>query len=414
MKKLVVAIISFILMLQFNFVSTSHAQMHNCTREWWDIDAFFEMGGKNYSITSSFEYEKETPAANLFLTLFNHDDKTYYDLGSYGDDINSLKYENGVIKYKNSWLKEDYPEYKAYFDRGNIKIYIELEALSPVKKVAEEISSSLPVGLGSYIYTFVGKCRAAGWIYMDGRNETFSGLAYFEHVWGNWSYNSPMRLMNSSIIKDYIKLYRWWKGDMKLNFNPLRVSSDNPFGYDWSWSYFSNGWTMFFGNIPFWINNVPLGIIYLYDGSEYRMLKVTECRYENGEYMNGASFARELNITATGDGTLHLKMEMTQDAHVYMDKLYSHYWKYLTLYECPGNVDGYYEKNGNKTVLNGRGEIEIERQSSIFDYNMLNITLHGKYPLGMQLIIISYLFHLKMEMEFYIAPLSFNFSFSKI
>ncbi|MCD6512410.1 MAG: hypothetical protein J7K61_02245 [Thermoplasmata archaeon] len=414
MKRIIAIIVLFIMLFQFNFATSSSMDKHNCMREWWNIDAFFEMAGKNYSITSSFEYEMETPAANLFLTLFNHDDGSYYDLGSYEDNIDVLEYENGKIKYKNSWLEEKYPIYRAFFDRDNVKIYIELEALSPVKRVAEEMSSSLPVGLGSYIYTFVGKCRANGWIYMNGINETFSGIAYFEHVWGNWSYNSPMHVINASIIKDYFKLYRWWKNDMRLNFNPLLISNDNPFGYDWSWSYFNNGWTMFFGNIPFWINNIPMGIIYLYDGNTYRLLKVTECRYVNGVYMNGAFFARELHIRAEGDGVLNLTMEMTQDAHVYMDKLSSRYWRYLTLYECPGNIDGYYEKNGEIIELKGRGEIEIERQSSLFDYNLINITMMGKYPLGVQLIIISYLFHFKVEAQIYLMPLTFNFSFSKI
>ena len=68
-------------------------------REWWNIDAFFNCG-KNFSITSSFEYERETPAANLFLTIFDHDSNKVYDLGAYEESIDKLIVEKNALKYE--------------------------------------------------------------------------------------------------------------------------------------------------------------------------------------------------------------------------------------------------------------------------------------------------------------------------
>jgi len=369
--KIAVILITILLatpVISDKFWNSNTEKFHNVMREWWDIDAFIH-ADKNYSITSSFEYEKETPASNLFLTIFDLDENKFYDMGSYGDNIPNMKYENGYIKYKNCWIKPSYPNYKAYFEKKNKKIYIEMQAEAPPTEVAEGISNYLPVGLGYYKYTFTSKCITRGWIEIDGERKEFTGIAYYEHVWGNWSYNNPLKEFSFVTLKNYMRLFKWWINDMNFDYKNFTISTDNPFGYDWSWGFFDNGWTIFFGDIPFWIRGIPLGIIYIYNGKNYMEFKVTGCEYLDGSYIDGAFFPRELKITASGNKNLTLFFKMTHKPHIYKDNLSSPYWKELMLYECPGKIHGFYEKN----ELNGIGEIEVERQINIITYMLFKI-----------------------------------------
>lgn len=382
------------------------------TREWWDIDAFIN-AGKNYSITSSFEYEKETPAANLFLTIFDRDKNRYFELGSYNDDIDKLKIKGDYIKYGKCWIKPSYPIYEAYFERKGVKLYIELKAESPLMRVASGITNDLPFGFGYYNYTFTSKCIAKGWIYIDGIKRNFTGIGYYEHVYGNWSYNSPLKNFSFNSLKKYINLFKWWKNGMNLNFKNITISSNNPFGYDWSWGFFDNGWTIFFGNIPSWIENIPMGIIYIYDGKKYMQFKLIKYEYLNGEFFDEEFFPRKIKIFANGNGTLHLIFNMSYKPHIYEDNLSSFYWKKLFLYECPGKIYGWLN-NSKKINLNGSGEIEIERQISIFGYNLLKIFFHFPYPFGIELYFLSYLIKISIEMGLFLLPFYINFSFSKI
>ncbi|HHO56934.1 MAG TPA: hypothetical protein ENJ70_00080, partial [Thermoplasmatales archaeon] len=52
-----------IIIASFSFPYGSKAAdfdgFHDAIREWWNVDAFIK-GDGNYSITASFEYEKET------------------------------------------------------------------------------------------------------------------------------------------------------------------------------------------------------------------------------------------------------------------------------------------------------------------------------------------------------------------
>jgi len=382
------------------------------TREWWNIDAFFN-AGKNYSVTASFEYEKETPAANLFFTIFDHDENKFYDLGAYDERIDKLIVEGNKISYEKCWIKIDGTIYEAYFERDGIQLYLKMKAISPLKKIVGDVSKNIPFGFGYYNYTFTSKCIVNGWIKIDGSRKNLTGIGYYEHVYGNWSYNMPLKFFSKDSIKDYISLYKWWRKGMKIDFKNITIWSNNPFGYDWSWGFFENGYTIFFGNIPFWIKNIPLGVVYMYDGKNYLEYKIIRYEYGEGEYYNGSFFPRELKIYATGNGTLILHFEMTLKPHIYHDKLSSKYWKNLLLYECPGRIYGW--MNGSKNIkLDGKGEIEIERQNSIFDYEMMELMLKYPYPIGFEFYLLSYLLKISIFLQLYLFPFSFNFSFSHI
>ena len=397
MKKLITLLVC-ILFIPLN-ISTKNENddfPHDCVREWWNVDAFIK-ADKNYSITASIEYEKETPAANLFFTIFNHDDKIVYNLSSYEDGIEEIKFGEGLnITYKNSSLSGNYPHYTFHLENKGIAVRIYLEAISPKKIVSDGL---LPIGSGYCFYLFIPKCRAWGWIDFYGSIKDFEGIAYFEHVWGNWSYNKPMANFSYETIKNYLRIFKWW-GKNDFSFSYFGVSSDNPFGYDWSWGWLYDGRAIFFGKIPFWISGLDFGILYIYDGkfNEFKNLKVD---YLDGIYFEGAFIPTKIKIF--GDN-ISLILEMDNISHIYLDNLSSSYWKKLILYESPGKI---YDSNGEI----GRCEIEIERQVSIFEYFMLKIYLSNS---SINFLLASYLLNFIFGLNIGINPLSFSFYFSKI
>ena len=416
MKNLLVLFILLIIFPVNAYQQHSHKWLdeydgyHNCIREWWNIDAFIQ-AEKNYSITASFEYEKETPAANLFFTVFDWDEKKAYDCGSYGDGISTIhcsgKYEAN-ISYGKSWLRGAYPRYKVHFENKGIIVDMEIHAEARAVFVAEGEGGILPMGLGYYRYMFIPKCRATGWIFIDGKLQEFTGVAYYEHVWGNWSYHTPLK---GCTIKPYISLAKWWWENKNISFHSISFSSNNPFGYDWAWMSFDNGWSMFYGVIPFWVEEIPFGIAYLYDGE-----KVVEMGGINYEYLDGIIYGdvyipTKIKVDMEGEGKLSLVMEMDNEAHVYEDKLRSIYWKKLILYECPGKISGYYEKDGQKLELRGRCEIEIERQVSVLEYLSLKIVPEKN---GVRILFLSCLLGVAIELQISFSPFSINFSFSHI
>ena len=404
-----------IIIASFSFPYGSKAAdfdgFHDAIREWWNVDAFIR-GEGNYSITASFEYEKETPAANLFLTFFNWDTNETHDLGSYGDDISAIHCEgkNCIrVFYGNSWLEGAYPHYTFHFDRKNFTIHLNLTAISPPQFVAEDEGGVLPMGLGYYKYLFIPKCSIEGWIVHGGKREIINGTGYYEHVWGNWSYHHPMR---GATIKPYINLTKWWMRNSNVSLNGLIISSNNPFGYDWAWISFDNGWTLFYGTVPFWVDGIPFSIFYLYDGKEIREFGRISYEYLDGVFYHGTYIPTKIKVHGEGDMDIFFEMKMGHQPHIYQDSLSSFFWRELILYESPGVVSGFYiGKDGGKENLTGRCEMEMERQVSIFGYNLAGVV---KIERGFEFTFLSTLLNLSLKIRLTFFPLSIDFSFSHI
>jgi len=382
---------------------------HDCIREWWNIDAFVK-GEKNYSITASFEYEKETPAANLFFTLFDWDENKTYDLGSYEDDISTIKCNSRYevnISYKSSWMKGRYPKYIVHLENEGVIVELELQAVSKPKFVLEDEGGILPIGFGYYKYLFIPKCRVKGWIKFNGIFEKVEGAGYFEHVWGNWSYNNPLK---GGAILHYFRLFDWWIKNKNISMNSITVASNNPFGYDWCWASFSNGWALFYGAIPFWVEEMKFGIAYLCDGEKIMELGKIYYEYLDGIFCEGTYIPTKIKLVAEGNEKLVLIMKMDKKPHLYKDYLNSFYWEKLILYECPGKIKGYFI-NDEKIDLDGYCEIEIERQISIFKYLLFKLN-----PLqnGLQILFISYLLNIILTLEFHLKPFFIDFDIRTI
>ena len=406
-----------ILALTFPFTPIpSDDGSHNCIREWWNVDAFIRTNdtNKNYSITASFEYEKETPASNLFFTLFNLDEKRMYDLGCYNAPINELKHSKDSLNlsFKKSWMKGEYPHYTIHLENKGVIVEMYIEAEGEPHFVAEDAGGILPVGLGYYRYLFIPRCKAWGWLQLEGKKEEFTGVAYYEHVWGNWSYNNPLRNASFETILGYAKLLKWWWKNKSISFNSITISSDNPFSYDWAWANFDNGWNIFYGAIPFWLNEIPFCILYLFDGEKTIEFGKISYEYIDGIFVEGTYIPTKIKVVAEGEGKLNLFMEMNNTPHIYTSNLTSFYWKKLILYECPGKIYGWYD-NGEKINLTGKCEIEIERQVSLLEYFMVKIAFYIK-PFGIDYIFFSYLFNIIFSLQFRLFPFYLSFYISHI
>lgn len=396
-----------------------------CGREWWNVDTFFVIDGMgNWSLTSSFEYEMETPACNLFLTVFNMDNGTSYSLGSYGDPVGTLTYEKNMVKlrYQNSWMEGLYPEYVVHFERKNFIINLHFEAATPPQWVAGNISNGiLPMGSGYYKYGFIPFCRVTGNITVDGKYGELRGTGYYEHVWGNWTYSNPFRNPSDlrGIYTAYKNLTKWWLSHHSLSIpSSIAFSSDNNiFGYDWIWASFDNNWSMFYGNVPSWVCQGPaFGILYLVsDEGEY--LSFSNISYEYGSMVYVADYdvyyPSEIKIKAcAGDKKLELDAGMTCDIHTYLDRnLSSRYWKAIFLWESPGYISGFYSDGNENVSLNGKCEIEPERQVPAIGHNYLGLNFTTPPDgIAIGISIISHFFGIGIDILFQISPaIKFHF-----
>ncbi len=359
-----------------------------CSREWWNIDTVMTLdGGARWTLTSSFEYERETPACNLFLTLFNLSSGTSYSLGSYGDSIGTLSFETGRVNlsYGASWMQGSYPSYRVHFERGNATIDLYLNATTPPKWVADSISSAvLPMGLGSYQYGFIPRCNVSGTMTIGNDSSRVTGTGYYEHVWGNWTYSTPMQSGSdvTQTARAYGQLATWW---LSHRGNPPAsvglATGSNPFGYDWIWASFDNGWSMFYGNIPFWVCEGPaFGILYLVS-PDGRYLTFSDITFSYGsmEYASAydACYPTAIHLTAQhGEHRIALNCAMACDVHTYLDtNLSSSFWEAIYLWESPGPVTGVYSNKSCTMQLNGTCEIEPMRQVSMLGHNTMHISL---------------------------------------
>jgi hypothetical protein len=389
-----------------------------CSREWWNVDAIMTLdNGARWTLTSSFEYEQETPACNLFLTLFNLSSGTSYSLGSHGDPIGTLIFEKNTVNlsYHDSWMQGSYPSYQVHFQRFNVTIDLRLNATTPPKWVADSISNAvLPMGLGSYRYGFIPRCEVVGTMTMDNETHSITGTGYYEHVWGNWTYSNPLQSSSGieGTLAAYGRLGAWWLSQRSRL--PERVgfaTESNMFGYDWIWASFDNGWSLFYGNIPFWVTEGPaFGVLYIVSPQgRYLTFSDVEFSYGSMQYVAAYDAYYPTNIALTarhGEHRVTLNCTMACDVHTYLDtNLSSALWKAIYLWESPGPITGAYHNESSTVILNGTCEIEPMRQVSILGHNALDITmLPPEQDLGFDCRIVSHYFDVALRVRCQLLP----------
>ena len=360
--------------------------------EWWAVESFFKSveDNRQWSAKGVFTewFDSKNDNGSIFnLTLFDQDnDKTYTcHLRTDFKKLDTTK-DKFDVKYKDCYIKGAYPKYEmSLIDKKNdIKLDIKYHAESLPRWIAQDATNGLlPMGSGFFKYGFIPKNKLIGTLHIKNKKFTIEGKGYLEHVWGDFFYDTPLSSI-TGLIKTfpiYCKLFFWLLENRKIKIpNTITLATENnPFGYDWSWALFDNGWTVFYGNFLFWLMEGPaMGTLILTkDGKNYTEFSNINFRYNKIQFSKTYDFVypTELEITGIADmEKIHLKFKMTTEAREYISRFTKgKYWLGFVICEAPGIASGYYLNGDEKIKLNGVAKLEPQRQASIIGHNSLKI-----------------------------------------
>jgi len=400
----------------------------NSVIEWWCPEAFFKTveDNKKWSLNASFtDYigASKKPESLFKITLFDQDDNKRYEYLdiSLNDLLKIPSANDGFgIKYADSYIKGLFPDYKICLKDpdNNITLDLRFHAKAMPYWVSQKITGGwLPWGLGVYRYGFIPRLDVSGTLNIKNTTLNVKGVGYYEHVWGDFSFRNPLSLLSglkrtSSI---YTKLIGWWLHNHKIKIpkSIMFSSENNPFGYDWVWALLDNGWTIFYGNIMFWIMDGPSAgtLILSKDGKTYEEFCDIVFHYNKTKYVKEYDFyyPSELTITARkGREELHLCFKMTSECRKFINKFPGgRYWRAFIISEAPGMVDGHYLDGEKKTNLAGLCKIEPQRQISTIGHNSLKLDfILPPKGIGISFDFDSHLLGKKLQAEFQLTPCS--------
>ncbi|MFO7677752.1 MAG: lipocalin-like domain-containing protein [Thermoplasmatota archaeon] len=395
------------------------------TIEWWCMEGFFQTisDKKKFSFKTTFtEWYELSPKniGSLFnLSLFNRETGDHFmEYTRNEKDRLISKPDLFHVEYEDCFLKGKYPLYemRMFNRKKTIKLHLTYHATSLPYWVAQQATKGhLPMGLGSYRYGFIPNGKLTGTIDVMGDQYDIKGFGYYEHVWGNFSYTNPFKNLSDykKTLSTYIKLVgRQFLGTKPSFPKTLSLSTENnPLSFDWAWAVLDNGWSVFYGNVLFWIMQGPVmgTLILCKDGKRYEELKNINFRYNKTAFSKSKGFyyPTDLEITAQGkDKTINLRFIMENEAGEYLrwfddSRLYSGY----AIVESPGSVRGMYCTTDSKTKLSGICKIEIQRQISKLGHNM--VTFNFKCPprgFGLDVDVDSHFLSKKMNMSIELFP----------
>jgi hypothetical protein len=168
-----------------------------------------------------------------------------------------------------------------------------------------------------------------GKINFEGKKSNVTGIAYHEHVWGNFSYvinnNNILYKIKETIknLKNTAPFMKWILLEQSLKFpKALMFTTDNDNGYDWGWATFDNGWSVHFG--IFYLKNrivegPALGEVSLSpDGEEYWDFGDIDIKCGNCIYYDEADVFLPMDIELTctkGNKKLYLSFISTTESY---------------------------------------------------------------------------------------------------
>ncbi len=399
--------------------------------EWWASEIFFTTldNKKNWSFKGSFtewlKLSKQTGSSFIF-TIFDLDDNK--DISHYSrketEKLDSKK-DNFEVHYNDSFMKGRYPKYDFFFrdPEHEISLDFSYKAKALPHWIAQDVTNGwLPMNFGFFRYGFVPNGTITGNIKIGNKTSPIKGTGYFEHVWGNISYTSPL-LYASGIkktISNYAKLILWWLASRKPEIpKSLKFSTENnPMGYDWAWAVLDNGWSLFYGNILLWIMKGPVAgtVILTKDGKNYTEFANGHFEYKKIKYIKEYDFfyPTEISLTVKNDfEILQLDLCMTVDANEFLLKLTDKKNAFF-ICEGPGKVNGYYTDGEKRINLKGFCKLEPQRQVSRFGHNSLEIELTTPPEgLGVDVKCISHYFKKQIESSIHVVPKPYIKFFTK-
>ena len=396
-----------------------------CLLEWWCIEAFFKTieNKDKWTFKGNFSewFEKPNGIGSIYnFVLYNNDNKNFY-VNDIRDGNNRLKSSEKTfdVKFRESYFKGKFPNYEMLFINKNdeIELFIKYNAKSYPHWIAQDITNGLlPIGLGYYRYGFIPKGDISGELKIKNKKFTISGEGYYEHVWGDFTYHKIIANIKGlkKSISTYAKLIGKWICNNKIKIpKKLKFLTENsPFGYDWAWALLDNGWSVFYGNIMFWLMEGPApGILILTkDGKTYEEWFNISFKYNKTQPAKNLNFhyPTEMEINATkGNEKIYMKFKMTAEPREYFSRFLNgiKYFNGISIIEAPGIVEGYYNTGKKKTKLTGICKIEPQRQVSKSGHNKLTIDiLKPPEGFGISLDFHSSIFKKKFFFKFHILP----------
>ena len=361
-----------------------------CAKEWWCIVGYLNSikGNNKWSYKVDFLQimkKNKFPWSYYSLTLFDINKNKSYFYSSEKDNLKmKTKNDNFFIQYDKSFLKGSYPEYQMYLDdkKNNISLDLKINVKSNPYWVAQKITDGcLPWGLGYFRYGYIPKNDINGSIDIDNKKTTVKGKGYFEHVWGDFSFFDVLPSQRS-IIKSfliYAKLIGRWICNQESKIpNSIILSTDNrPMGYDWIWAILDNDWSLFFGNLMFWLAEGPAtGVLILTkDGRKYCEFSNIRFKYKKLKYLEKFDlyYPIELEIIAKKDKEkifFYIKNE-TDSIENFNEFTDQKNTLGLLVSQVPCKIEGYYQKDNKRINFRGVSKMESHRVVRTFGHTSL-------------------------------------------
>ncbi|UCH71609.1 MAG: hypothetical protein JSW62_04220, partial [Thermoplasmatales archaeon] len=245
--------------------------------EWWMFHASLELeDGTHWDASATLQYETKAGSTDVYRHVL----LMYYTNRESGKcyDFSTVVYTNGSceqslsckknevdLEYLNCTINGLYPNYTIHLeeDEQRFSLDIKLNATSLPHWAAQEGAEGyFPWGLeGLSRYFYIPKLEVSGNITTKGIKSKATGLGYFEHAWGNFTYvagstsrfvlDKPLLKIEEFIknLPTFLHLIKWYLSEQTIDFSPrtLKINKDNLFGFDWAWTVFDNGWTLHFG-----------------------------------------------------------------------------------------------------------------------------------------------------------------------
>lgn len=363
----------------------------SCILEWWSVESFFQTkeDKKQWCLKVAMTEwcgKQQRIGSVCNMTLFDLGAKKHYVYNSWTDGT-KLQTKPGSfdIRYNASFMKGRFPFYEmGFFDiENNITLEFEQKAESYPHWIGQKITKGwLPMGLGYYRYGIIPKNHIQGTMNLQGKTQQIEGTSYFEHIWGDFDFDKPLANLRGfgKTFGIYTKILLWWLSNHHHFPRSITLATENnPFGYDWVWAVFENGWSIFFGNAMFWLMDGPSAGIFVLtkDGHTYTEFPNTTFHYKKLAYSKEFDFyyPTVLELIATNDKeSLHLTCTGTHES-----REYTRVWKPkaflqgLTICEIPGRITGYYDDGTQRIPLSGFCKIEPQREITALGHNTKKI-----------------------------------------